>query len=139
MLLGRVIAGPAGVLLTSVIWVKPGPACPFVIVDAAMNDLARPAPYDAYHRFHAVSLGGETMVANIAGPVCETGDTFGMAESIDRMRLGDLAVSPRKWWWMGTVSALSVTASSPPRWRLDTGFILGRGAGAAYNVAQRST
>jgi diaminopimelate decarboxylase len=92
MLLGRVIAGPAGVLLTRVIWVKPGPTCPFVIVDAAMNDLARPALYDAYHRFHAVSPGGETMVANIAGPVCETGDTFGMAESIDRMRRGDLAV-----------------------------------------------
>jgi len=89
---GRVIAGAAGVLLTRVIWVKPGATCPFVIVDAAMNDLARPALYDAYHRFCAVSPDGETMVANIAGPVCETGDTFGIAASIDRVRRGDLAV-----------------------------------------------
>jgi diaminopimelate decarboxylase len=89
---GRVIAGAAGVLLTRVIWVKPGATCPFVIVDAAMNDLARPALYDAYHRFCAVSPDGGTMVANIAGPVCETGDTFSMAESIDRVCRGDLAV-----------------------------------------------
>jgi diaminopimelate decarboxylase len=89
---GRVIAGLAGVLLTRVIWVKPGVTHPFVIVDAAMNDLARPALYDAYHRFAAVRPSGETMVANIAGPVCETGDTFGMAQTIDRVGRGDLAV-----------------------------------------------
>ena len=51
---GRVIAGNAGVLLTEVIWVKPGATDPFVIVDAAMNDLARPALYDAWHDFEAV-------------------------------------------------------------------------------------
>lgn len=89
---GRVIAGLAGVLLTRVIWVKPGVTHPFVIVDAAMNDLARPALYDAYNRFAAVAPSGETMVANIAGPVCETGDTFGMAQTIDRVGRGDLAV-----------------------------------------------
>src|SRR3546814_6672733 len=71
---GRVIAGNAGVLLTRVIWVKPGVVHPYVIVDAAMNDLARPALYDAWHDFAAVRPTGETMVANIAGPVCETGD-----------------------------------------------------------------
>lgn len=89
---GRVIAGLAGVLMTRVIWVKPGVTHPFVIVDAAMNDLARPALYDAYHRFAAVAPSGETTVANIAGPVCETGDTFGMAQTIDRVGRGDLAV-----------------------------------------------
>ncbi len=89
---GRVIAGLAGVLMTRVIWVKPGVTHPFVIVDAAMNDLARPALYDAYHRFAAVAPSGETMVANIAGPVCETGDTFGMAQTINRVGRGDLAV-----------------------------------------------
>jgi diaminopimelate decarboxylase len=89
---GRVIAGLAGVLMTRVIWVKPGVTHPFVIVDAAMNDLARPALYDAYHRFAAVEPNGESMVANIAGPVCETGDTFGMAQTIDRVGRGDLAV-----------------------------------------------
>ncbi len=89
---GRVIAGNAGVLLTRVIWVKPGVVNPYVIVDAAMNDLARPALYDAWHDFVAVRPTGETMVANIAGPVCESGDTFAMGREIDRVANGDLAV-----------------------------------------------
>lgn len=89
---GRAIAGNAGVLLTEVIWVKPGVVHPYVIVDAAMNDLARPALYDAWHDFAAVTPDGERMMANIAGPVCETGDTFAMAREVDRVAKGDLAV-----------------------------------------------
>lgn len=89
---GRVIAGNAGVLLTEVIWVKPGVRHPYVIVDAAMNDLARPALYDAWHDFAAVRPTGETMTANIAGPVCESGDTFAMGREIDAVRSGDLAI-----------------------------------------------
>jgi len=89
---GRVIVGNAGVLLTRVIWVKPGVIRPYVIVDAAMNDLARPAMYDAWHDFEAVAPTGERMVANIAGPVCESGDTFAMARDIDAVKSGDLAV-----------------------------------------------
>ncbi|WP_298809719.1 diaminopimelate decarboxylase [uncultured Sphingomonas sp.] len=89
---GRVIAANAGVLLTRVIWVKPGVVNPYVIVDAAMNDLARPALYDAWHDFAAVQPTGERMTGNIAGPVCETGDTFAMAREIDRVASGDLAV-----------------------------------------------
>lgn len=89
---GRVIAGNAGVLLTRVIWVKPGVVRPYVIVDAAMNDLARPAMYDAWHDFEAVAPSGERMAANIAGPVCESGDTFAMDREIDAVKSGDLAV-----------------------------------------------
>ncbi len=89
---GRVIAGNAGVLLTKVIWVKPGVVHPYVIVDAAMNDLARPALYDAWHDFVAVAPSGERIVANIAGPVCESGDTFAMGRDIDAVRSGDLAI-----------------------------------------------
>ncbi len=89
---GRVIAGNAGVLLTEVVWVKPGVVHPYVIVDAAMNDLARPALYDAWHDFVAVAPDGERMIANIAGPVCESGDTFAMGRDIDRVVSGDLAV-----------------------------------------------
>jgi diaminopimelate decarboxylase len=89
---GRVIAGNAGVLLTQVIWVKPSPANPWVIVDAAMNDLARPALYDAWHDFVAVKPSGERFVANIAGPVCESGDTFAKARDIDKVKEGDLAI-----------------------------------------------
>lgn len=89
---GRVIAGNAGILLTRVIWVKPGVVHPYVIVDAAMNDLARPALYGAYHHFEAVRPSGERMTAHIAGPVCETGDTFAMAREIDRVASGYLAI-----------------------------------------------
>jgi diaminopimelate decarboxylase len=89
---GRVIAGNAGVLATEVIWVKPGVVHPYVIVDAAMNDLARVALYDAYHDFVAVEPTGERMTANIAGPVCESGDTFAMGRDIDAVASGDLAV-----------------------------------------------
>ena len=89
---GRVIAGNAGVLLTRVIWVKPGVVHPYVIVDAAMNDLARVALYDAWHDFVAVRPNGERMTANIAGPVCESGDTFAMARDIDHVVSDDLAV-----------------------------------------------
>jgi len=89
---GRVIAGNTGVLLTEVLWVKPGATNPFVIVDAAMNDLARPALYDAYHDFVAVQPSGEKMTASIVGPVCETGDTFARDRVTDKVESGDLAV-----------------------------------------------
>ncbi len=89
---GRVIAGNSGVLLTEVLWVKPGSQSDFVIVDAAMNDLARPALYDAWHDFVAVRPSGETMTASVVGPVCETGDTFARDRKIDRVEPGDLAV-----------------------------------------------
>ncbi len=90
---GRVIAGNAGVLLTRVIRVKPGGGnLPFAIVDAAMNDLARPALYDAWHDFEAVEPTGQRMTANIVGPVCETGDTFATAREIDAVTANDLAI-----------------------------------------------
>lgn len=89
---GRVIAGNAGVLLTEVLYVKPGARDPFVIVDAAMNDLARPALYDAWHDFESVAPRDGRMTANIVGPVCETGDTFATARDIGRVEPGDLAV-----------------------------------------------
>ncbi|WP_057883843.1 diaminopimelate decarboxylase [Tsuneonella troitsensis] len=90
---GRVIAGNAGVLLTRVIRSKrSGNGPPFVIVDAAMNDLARPAMYGAWHDFDAVQPTGERMTAHIVGPICETGDTFAMDREIDAIGAGDLAV-----------------------------------------------
>ncbi|MDJ0641237.1 MAG: diaminopimelate decarboxylase [Erythrobacter sp.] len=89
---GRVIAGNAGVLLTRVVRIKRGLNNPFVIVDAAMNDLARPALYGAYHDFVAVGPNGAKMTANIVGPICETGDTFAMGRDCDRLESGDLAV-----------------------------------------------
>ncbi len=90
---GRVICGNAGVLLTRVIRVKRSSnRAPFVIVDAAMNDLARPAMYGAWHDFDAVAPTGERMTANIVGPICETGDTFAMGRDIDAIAADELAV-----------------------------------------------
>ncbi|MBB4858451.1 diaminopimelate decarboxylase [Novosphingobium chloroacetimidivorans] len=89
---GRVITGNGGVLVTEVIRVKAGAVHPFVIVDAAMNDLVRPAMYDAWHDFAAVRPTGQRMTANIVGPICESSDTFAMARDTDAVGAGDLAV-----------------------------------------------
>ena len=89
---GRVIVGNAGVLLTRVIRIKPGAINPFLIVDAAMNDLMRPALYDAWHRIEAVEPRAERMTANVVGPVCETGDTFATAREMDAVEPGGLLI-----------------------------------------------
>jgi len=87
---GRVIVGNAGVMLTRVIRVKEGKTYPFVVVDAGMNDLLRPSLYDAWHNIRAVEPNGERFVANIVGPICETGDTFARAREMDQVKAGDL-------------------------------------------------
>ena len=89
---GRLIVGNAGVLLTEVIRVKPGAAVPFVIVDGAMNDLMRPTLYDAWHAIDAVAPTDQRMIADIVGPVCETGDTFARDRETDRVAAGDLMI-----------------------------------------------
>ena len=57
-----------------------------------MNDLARPALYDAWHDFVAVAPTGTRMTANIVGPICESSDTFAMGRDIDAVKAGDLAI-----------------------------------------------
>jgi diaminopimelate decarboxylase len=89
---GRLIVGNAGVLLSRVIRVKPGATDPFVILDAAMNDLMRPALYDAWHRIEAVRPTGARRTANVVGPVCETGDTFATGREMDEVEAGDLII-----------------------------------------------
>jgi diaminopimelate decarboxylase len=89
---GRFLVASAGVLLTQVIRTKPGATHPFVIVDAAMNDLMRPTLYDAWHSIEAVKPSGERLTANIVGPVCESGDTFALARDVDQVGEGDLVV-----------------------------------------------
>lgn len=89
---GRLLVGNAGVLLTRVIRTKPGPSHPFVIVDAAMNDLLRPSLYDAWHSLEAVEPRGDIMTADVVGPICETGDSFAQARRLDRVESGDLMV-----------------------------------------------
>lgn len=87
---GRLIVGNAGVLLTRVVRVKEGAISPWIILDAAMNDLLRPSLYDAWHDIRAVVPRGDGFVANVVGPVCESGDTFATARAMDRVEAGDL-------------------------------------------------
>jgi diaminopimelate decarboxylase len=89
---GRLLVGEAGVLLTKVIRIKPGADVPFVIVDAAMNDLMRPSLYDAWHSAEAVVPGGDHMVADLVGPICETGDTFARSRRMDVVCAGELMI-----------------------------------------------
>ncbi|BEI85910.1 hypothetical protein CcaverHIS002_0601970 [Cutaneotrichosporon cavernicola] len=89
---GRSLTAAAGVLLTKVEYLKPGPrdGKNFCIVDAAMNDLARPAVYGAFHRIEAVhDRGGKGEVYDVVGPVCESGDWLGRARQLD-VEVGDL-------------------------------------------------
>ena len=89
---GRLIVANAGVLLSRVIRVKEGVSQPWVILDAAMNDLLRPSLYDAWHDIRAVKPVGEKAPANVVGPVCETGDTFAIARDMDVVAADDLVV-----------------------------------------------
>lgn len=81
---GRALVGNAGVLLTKVEYIKPAESKNFAIVDAAMNDLMRPALYDAYHNIVAAKpRAGKATVYEIVGPVCETGDFLGHDRSLN--------------------------------------------------------
>ena len=89
---GRLIAGNAGILLTRVLYVKEAEGKTFVIVDAAMNDLIRPTLYEAHHDIRPVTMreNAEEIVADVVGPVCETGDYLALARRMPRPEPGDL-------------------------------------------------
>ena len=89
---GRLLVGNAGVLVTSVIYVKQGDGRTFVIVDAAMNDLIRPTLYEAHHDIKPVSINAASAIftADIVGPVCETGDYLALERSLPVCKSGDL-------------------------------------------------
>ena len=90
---GRLIAGNAGILLSRVIYVKEGEGRNFLILDAAMNDLIRPAMYEAHHDIIPViepEPGHERVTYDIVGPVCESGDTFAKGREMPKLKAGDL-------------------------------------------------
>lgn len=89
---GRSIIGPSGVLLTSVVYKKSNDGKRFFVVDAAMNDLIRPALYGAYHEIVPVvkRTKSEAETADIVGPVCETGDFFARDRELSGVEEGDL-------------------------------------------------
>ncbi|HCI07006.1 MAG: diaminopimelate decarboxylase [Ascidiaceihabitans sp.] len=90
---GRLIAGNAGLMVSEVIYVKEGEDREFLIIDGAMNDLIRPAMYDAHHDIVPVvepAAGIEMAKYDVVGPVCESGDTFAKHREMAPMKSGDL-------------------------------------------------
>jgi diaminopimelate decarboxylase len=90
---GRLIVGNAGILVTRVLYLKSGEAKTFVIVDAGMNDLVRPTLYDAHHDIRPVreaAVGVQQIVADVVGPVCESGDFIALDRSMVEPKAGDL-------------------------------------------------
>ncbi len=90
---GRLIAGNAGLMVSKVIYVKSGEDRDFLILDGAMNDLIRPAMYEAHHDIVAVyepAAGVEQRPYDIVGPVCESGDTFAKQRNMPPLKSGDL-------------------------------------------------
>jgi diaminopimelate decarboxylase len=87
------IVGNAGILVTQVLYVKRGEAKTFVIVDAAMNDLIRPTLYEAHHDIRPVREAPPTarrIVADVVGPVCESGDFLALGRDMPEAAAGDL-------------------------------------------------
>ncbi len=87
---GRFMVGNAGILVTEVQYVKNGPSKKFFIVDGGMNDLIRPALYQAHHDVIAVRAAHEEVVGDVVGPICESGDFFAMDRKLPAAKQGDL-------------------------------------------------
>jgi diaminopimelate decarboxylase len=88
---GRSLLGNAGILVSSVVFVKNGEERQFLMLDAGMNDLIRPSMYEAYHQIIAVNNSSNTLKTyDVVGPVCETGDTFAKAREVHASDAGDL-------------------------------------------------
>ena len=88
--LGRAVVGQCGSLITRVLYVKDGVSKKFLILDAGMTDLIRPALYQAYHKIENISSDGPTETYDVVGPICESSDVFAKAADLNCSRRGDL-------------------------------------------------
>ncbi|MFT0893171.1 diaminopimelate decarboxylase [Pseudochelatococcus sp. G4_1912] len=124
---GRMIVGNAGVMVTKVIYVKRGEGRNFIIVDAGMNDLIRPTLYEAYHAVKPVreaAPDAPRIVADVVGPVCESGDYLALQRSLPEVKAGDLLA-------VMTAGAYGATQSNTYNSRLLIPEVLVKGADAA--------
>ena len=127
---GRYIVGPAGVLLTRVIYVKEMGGKTFVITDAGMNDLLRPSHYASYHRVAPATLHPErpSVAVDVVGPICETGDFLALDRSIERPEPGELLM-------LGTTGAYGFSMASSYNQRPRPAEVIVRGD--AHRLARR--
>ncbi|NOT77788.1 MAG: diaminopimelate decarboxylase [Bacteriovoracaceae bacterium] len=89
---GRILVGKMGVLVSRVVRTKVSDNCHFTIVDAGMNDLIRPALYEAYHEVLPETKSNKNLTTDIVGPICETADCFGVKRKLPKLTSGDLVV-----------------------------------------------
>ncbi|MGC9151531.1 MAG: diaminopimelate decarboxylase [Microbacter sp.] len=87
--LGRSVVAPCGSLITKTLFVKEGATKTFVIVDAGMTDLIRPALYQAYHHIENISSNAPLLTYDVVGPICESSDTFGTERLLNETKRGD--------------------------------------------------
>lgn len=87
---GRFLVGNAGILVTRVEYIKDNPFKKFIVMDAAMNDLIRPALYEAYHEIKPVDERAETIFGDLVGPICESGDFYASNRDLPAVGQGDL-------------------------------------------------
>lgn len=127
---GRFIVGPAGVLLTRVLFMKQMGGKTFVITDAGMNDLLRPSHYSSYHRVEpAVRVPGrETVAVDVVGPICESGDFLALDRPIPRVEPGELLA-------IGTTGAYGFSMASTYNARPRPAEIIV--AGSEHRLARR--
>lgn len=89
---GRILVGKMGVLVSRVVRTKTSDNCHFTIIDAGMNDLIRPALYEAYHEVLPALKSKKAIITDVVGPICETSDCFGSKRNLPSLQTGDLVV-----------------------------------------------
>jgi len=89
---GRILVGKMGVLVSRVVRTKMSDNCHFTIIDAGMNDLIRPALYEAHHEVLPETKSTKTITTDIVGPICETSDCFGTKRKLPSLKSGDLLI-----------------------------------------------
>lgn len=89
---GRILVGKMGILVSRVVRTKTSDNCHFTIIDAGMNDLIRPALYEAHHEVLPALKSNKTIITDIVGPICETSDCFGVKKRLPSLKSGDLVV-----------------------------------------------
>ena len=131
---GRLIVGNAGILMTRVLHLNPRPTKQFLVVDAAMNDLVRPAMYEAYHEIWPVSepqAGTAEVAYDVVGPICESGDTFTTGRVLPALKPNDLIA-------FMTAGAYGASMSSTYNQRLLVAEVLVKGGEYAVTRPRQS-
>lgn len=109
---GRILVGKMGVLVSRVVRTKVSDSNHFTIIDAGMNDLIRPALYEAYHEVLPAQASKQMIKTDIVGPICETSDCFGTGRKLPKLNAGDLVVIDNAGAYGQTIALLTMKDKS---------------------------